>query len=59
MDRGMLNIRPMPMGIIEIRIIKDNTAPIINSSKTYPLDISALFFIDSTIPHSSSIRKYS
>ena len=58
-DNGMLKIRPSPMGIIEIKIMRDKIAPKMKSSKTYPLDISALFLIDSITPHSSSIRKYS
>ena len=58
-DSGILKGSPSPIGIIEIRMIMDNAAPKIKSSKTYPLEISALFIIDSIIPHSSSMRKYS
>ena len=58
-DKGILKISPSPMGIMEIRIMRDKAAPRIKSSNTYPLDMSALFLIDFMIPHSSSMRKYS
>ena len=45
----MLNMRPNPIGIMEIRIIKDNAAPKMNSSKTWPFEISALFLIASDV----------
>ena len=59
MDMGILIISPNPIGIIEIRIIRDNIIPRMKSSRTYPFEIYALFLIDSIMLHSSSMRKYS
>ena len=56
---GTLMISPAPKGIIETRMMIDIIAPNMKSSKTYPFEMFALFLIDSTIPHSSSMRKYS